>query len=66
MLVIDRFEGGWAVIEQGDKTFNIPVALLPEGAAEGDLISIKITLDPEAAGRRREAVRRLADRLFED
>lgn len=29
MIIIDRFEGKWAVIEYGDVTFNFPRELLP-------------------------------------
>ncbi|AEG14480.1 hypothetical protein Desku_0881 [Desulfofundulus kuznetsovii DSM 6115] len=66
MLIIDRFEGDWAVIEFGHKTFNIPKALIPPGAREGDVINIHITLDREATGSRAGAIKRLADELFED
>lgn len=38
MYIIDRFEGGFAVIEDGDKHFDIPCAALPEGAKEGDVL----------------------------
>lgn len=45
-LVIDRIEEGWAVLEYGKKgeTFNIPAALLPEGAGEGDVIGLCISV----------------------
>ncbi|MGB9804516.1 DUF3006 domain-containing protein [Desulfofundulus sp.] len=66
MLIIDRFEGDWAVIEFGRKTFNIPKVLIPPGAREGDVINIYITLDRESTGTRAETVKRLAEELFED
>lgn len=66
MLIIDRFEGDWAVIEFGQKTFNIPKVLIPADAREGDVISIHIAVDKEATATRAEAIKRLADSLFED
>jgi len=66
MLVIDRFEGSWAVIEYGKSTFNFPRALLPENAKEGDLITLAITIDQKRTMTRGKAVDKLADRLFEE
>ncbi|MFA5384179.1 MAG: DUF3006 domain-containing protein [Eubacteriales bacterium] len=66
MLVIDRFEGSWAVIEYGESTFNLPRALLPENAKEGDLINLSVTIDQKGTMTRRKAVDKLADRLFKE
>lgn len=66
MLIIDRFEGEWAVIEFGDKIFDIPRALLPKEAREGDVIQISISIDNYATKDREEAVRKLAEELFEE
>lgn len=66
MLIIDRLEEDWAVIEFGQKTFSIPKVLIPPDAREGDVINIHITLDRESTGARSGAVKRLADGLFED
>ncbi len=39
--VVDRFEGGTAVVELDDGRFvDLPGELLPAGAAEGDLIEV--------------------------
>ena len=39
MLVIDRIEGGAAVCEGEDRAMReIPLDLLPQGAAEGDVL----------------------------
>ena len=44
-VVIDRFEGFYAVCEIEKGRFaNIPVALVP-GAKEGDIVSIEILRD---------------------
>ena len=41
-LIIDRFEGDLAVIESDNEFFEIPRALLPKEAKEGDHLEIKI------------------------
>ncbi|AZF90261.1 MAG: hypothetical protein BPH100C_200 [Phage 5P_2] len=66
MLIIDRFEGEWAVIEYGRKTFNFPKTLLPKKAKEGDVITISISIDREATAKRERNIEKLADQLFED
>lgn len=43
-LIIDRFEGDWAIIEYGDKTIHLPKELLPKTAREGDIIDLYITI----------------------
>ena len=41
-VIIDRFEGDYAVVETEDKIMvNLPKSLIP-GAKEGDVISISI------------------------
>ncbi|MFZ5649932.1 MAG: DUF3006 domain-containing protein [Bacillota bacterium] len=49
MLVIDRFEGEYALIEYKKRIFHIPKSLIPKGAREGDAIKIQITVDKDAA-----------------
>ena len=66
MLVIDRIEADWAVIEYGKKTFNIPLSLLPQGAKEGDVINVLVTVDESAAKSRTDDIKALAKDLFED
>ncbi|KJS16652.1 MAG: hypothetical protein VR69_08290 [Peptococcaceae bacterium BRH_c4b] len=66
MLVIDRFEGDWAVMELGRKVFNIPRLLLPAEAKEGDVINIDTSIDREATGRLQKSTGKLADSLFEE
>lgn len=61
-LIIDRFEGEYAVLEAEDQTcYNVPRAILPDGAHEGDLIIISIGDNSE----RKEKIKRLMDDLFE-
>ncbi|MCL5058698.1 MAG: DUF3006 domain-containing protein [Actinobacteria bacterium] len=48
MLVIDRFEGEYALIKMNKKIFHIPKVLLPRGAKEGDAVNINISIDARA------------------
>lgn len=43
MIIIDRFENGFAVCEiDGEKTENLPRCFLPAGAREGDVLTILV------------------------
>ncbi|TYO97240.1 DUF3006 domain-containing protein [Desulfallas thermosapovorans] len=66
MLVIDRFEGEYALIEYKRRIFHIPKVLVPKGARPGDVINIQISVDQEATGRRKQAMEKLAGRVFSD
>lgn len=49
-VLIDRFEGDFAVVEMPDKTFlNIPKALLSE-FSEGDVLEIKKDIEETEKG----------------
>jgi hypothetical protein len=42
-VIIDRFEGDFAVVELQDKNLvNIPVQCIPNGAKEGTVLSIEV------------------------
>ena len=60
-LIIDRFEGEYAVVELQDKSMvNIPKKILPAEAGEGDIISIVIDKDEtEKESRRSKSWRRI-------
>lgn len=63
-LIIDRFEGEYAVVELPDKTFvTIPKKALPEEAKEGDIITI--TVNNSETEKRKKKIRKLADDLWE-
>lgn len=64
-FIIDRFEEDWAVLEYDDETYNVPRALLPDNAKEGDVLRISLEIDQEETEKRREAIRKLEDELFE-
>jgi hypothetical protein len=56
-MVIDRIEGELAVIEIDGRTVDIPLSLLPDGAAEGD--RLRLVIDNSESGRQ-ESEDRLA------
>ncbi len=68
MLIIDRFEGDIAVIEDGGETFDIPRSLLQENAGEGDVVTEKdgvYTVDSAASVKRRQEILELQNSLWE-
>lgn len=63
-VIIDRFEGNYAVVEiEKGKLVNMPRILVPD-AKEGDVI--KIIVDKEATKKRQEHVKDLVNDLFID
>ena len=66
MLIIDRFEGDWAIIETEDRhTFNLPRFVLPTGIKEGDVISIQVEVDLVKTKERTEKSKHMLENLFE-
>jgi hypothetical protein len=62
-VIIDRFEGDYAVVETEDKIMvNLPKLLIP-GAKEGDVISISI--DEEETKKRKDNISKLMDDLWQ-
>lgn len=66
MLIIDRFENQWAVIEFNNILFNIPRSLLSADAKEGDVINIQVTVDSKATKQTKNTNNKLLDNLFEE
>lgn len=63
-VIIDRFEGNYAVIEiEIGKCVNIPKILIPD-AKEGDVI--KIEIDKKETLDRKKHIQELMDSVFED
>lgn len=60
MWIVDRIEGAFAVISaQGlEDTFDVPLAALPAGVREGDVL--RLGADPQATETRRQ---RITDRI---
>ena len=63
-IIIDRFEGEFAVVELPDQaTVNIPRVLLP-GAKEGDVVNIEI--DRGETDERTKRIKKLMNEVFND
>jgi hypothetical protein len=63
-VIIDRFEGDYAIIELPDLLFvDVPRVLIPN-AEEGDVI--EITIDKSETDKRRKKIQGLVDELFID
>lgn len=62
MIVVDRIEGDMAVLEIGGKCVDVPLAALPEGLREGDLLEIR-KAPASAAGEAMGALARLKKRF---
>ena len=68
MLIIDRFQGNCAVVEDSetDSVANIDKALIDEAAKEGDVLSFEddaYIVDAEATERRRREILELMKKL---
>ena len=69
-LIIDRFEGSYAICEDKDqKYFDIETAELPKGAKEGDVLEISdegtLSINAEKTAARRSKIKKLQDKLWE-
>lgn len=68
-VVIDRFEGNYAVCETEDKKMiNIEIAKLSPGAKEGDVLLIignNIKIDTEKTSEKKNEIKKLMDELWE-
>lgn len=63
-VIIDGFEGNFAVVELENKVLvNMPKELIPQGAKEGDILDIHI--DQEETQRRKKKIKRLMEDLWE-
>lgn len=67
-VIIDRFEGDYAVAEAEDKSMqNILKSQLPKGAKEGDVLIIdgnNIRLDENETQLRKKRIKELEDKLW--
>lgn len=63
-VIIDRFEGEYAIVEiDKDKFESLPKVLVPN-AKEGDVV--KILVDHDTTKKRKEHISNLMDNLFLD
>ena len=67
-MVIDRFEGDYAVCERDDRTMlNINKNKLPAEAKEGDVLTVDgdaISIDLRETSKRKERAEKLMEELF--
>lgn len=65
---VDRFEDhNWAVLlvyPDGNRSFDVPRELLPEGASAGDVFEVRFDHDRAETGRLASENRRLLDELL--
>lgn len=60
---LDRIEEGFAVLVHDGVVFELPVALLPSDAREGNTLSLSLSVDEEATREMQERVKRKRERL---
>jgi hypothetical protein len=67
-VVIDRFEGGYAVCEEEDRAMiNIEKRRLPKGVKEGDVLIINgdvIKIERQETNQKKEEIKKLMDELW--
>ena len=69
-LIIDRFEGTYAICEDKEQKFYaIETSELPQGAREGDVLDVDdtegtLSINTEATAQRRSKSKKLQDKLF--
>jgi hypothetical protein len=67
-VVIDRFEGGYAVCEEEDRAMiNIEKRRLPKGVKEGDVLIINgdvIKIERQETNQKKEENKKLMDELW--
>ncbi|HHY92596.1 MAG TPA: DUF3006 domain-containing protein [Firmicutes bacterium] len=64
MLIVERWEGEWAVLEWEQGTFNFPRVLLPPEVREGDALCLTVKRDEEMTRQRRAAAAKRLERLL--
>ena len=65
-LIIDRFEGKYAILESQDSNpliLNFPRHLLPQEAKEGSVIRFNVDIDEKETTRRRNKIIEKLNRL---
>lgn len=63
-VIIDRFEGEFAIVELENKeVIDMPIDLVPKDAKEGDILEVRI--DKEETEKRKKAISSLTEGLWE-
>ncbi|HPZ09966.1 MAG TPA: DUF3006 domain-containing protein [Candidatus Eremiobacteraeota bacterium] len=64
-VIIDRFEDLYAVVELDNKEMvNMPLALVPPGAKEGDVL--EIIVNPGETEKKKKEIEELMENLWEE
>jgi hypothetical protein len=66
-LYLHRFEGDFAVLiphNPGGPSLDVPKALIPEGAAEGSVLSVTLAVDEDATAAGKQEVESLMQELL--
>lgn len=64
MIILERFEGDWAVLEMDGRVFQVPVELVPPEAQEGMCLALHVEIDDGATEARAAEIRKLFDQFF--
>lgn len=63
-VIIDRFEGDYAVVELPNRCMiDLPIVLVPQGAREGDTLDISV--DQDDTEQRRKRIEKLTEDLWQ-
>lgn len=65
MFIIDRIEGETAILEYEGRAYAFPKKALPDGAKEGDVLHLEITIAQGHTQDRLDKIKKLEDDLFE-
>lgn len=65
MLILERLENDWAMLELDGQIFRLPAKLLPPDAKEGVCLTMQIAVDHDMTQSRQASIRNLFDGLFE-
>jgi hypothetical protein len=60
---LDRFEGGAGILLVGEDAITMAKELLPDGAKEGDMISVRLELKDKRTKQEKERVGDLITKL---
>ncbi len=69
MLIVDRFEGDYAIIENEDEYYDVKKDRLPKDCREGDILILKnnvYTIDKKQTKLHKEFIRELQRSSFKD
>ena len=64
MIILERCEGDWAVLEMDGQIFQVPACLVPPEAQEGMCLAVDIAVDDGATQARAEEIRKIFDQFF--